>query len=68
VAFCAPPPSPVARLILASHLGVLATQLGISPRVKAPNPDATRGEGDGLGSLLAGFSQTQGISFLSHSL
>jgi hypothetical protein len=37
------PPPPVARLIWATHLGVLATQLGVSPRVKAPNPDATQG-------------------------
>jgi hypothetical protein len=36
------PPPPVARLIWAIHLGVLATQLGVSPRVKAPNPDTTQ--------------------------
>ena len=58
------PPPPVARSIWASHLGILATQLGVSPRVKAPNPDATPGGGGGgLGSPLAGFSQTQGIIF-----
>ena len=49
------PPPPVARLIWATHLGVLVTQLGGSPRVKVPNPDATQG-GGGLGSPLAGFS------------
>ncbi len=47
------PPPPVARLIWATHLGVLATQLGVSPCVKAPNPDAAGG--GGLGSPLAGF-------------
>jgi hypothetical protein len=41
------PPPPVSRLIWATHLGVLATQLGVSPRVKAPNPDATQGGGGG---------------------
>jgi hypothetical protein len=39
------PPPPVARFSWATHLGVLATQLGVSPRVKAPNPDATQGGG-----------------------
>jgi hypothetical protein len=48
------PPPPVTRSIWVSHLGVLATILGVSPRVKAPNPDATKG-GGGLGSPLAGF-------------
>ena len=48
------PPPPVTRLTWATHLGILATQLGVSPRVKAPNPDAAQGEG-GLGSPLAGF-------------
>jgi hypothetical protein len=48
------PLPPVARLTWATHLGILATQLGVSPRVKAPNPDATQGEG-GLSSPLAGF-------------
>jgi hypothetical protein len=33
----------------------IATQLGVSQRVKAPNPDATQGGGGGLGSPLAGF-------------
>jgi hypothetical protein len=47
------PPPPVARSIWASHLGVLVTQLGVSPRVKAPNPDATQGEG--VVSWVAGF-------------
>ena len=36
------PPPPVVRLIWATHLGLLGTQLGVSPRVKAPNPDATQ--------------------------
>ncbi len=51
------PPPPVVRSIWASHLGVLATKLGVSPHVKAPNPDATRGGGGGVGlcSPLAGF-------------
>jgi hypothetical protein len=48
------PLPPVARLTWVTHLGILSTQLGVSPRVKAPNPDATQGEG-GLGSPLAGF-------------
>jgi hypothetical protein len=41
------PPPPVASLIRVTHLGVLATQLGVSPCVKAPNPDATQGGGGG---------------------
>jgi hypothetical protein len=48
------PLPPVARLTWATHLGILATQLGVSQRVKAPNQDVTQGEG-GLGSPLAGF-------------
>jgi hypothetical protein len=37
-------------------LGVLVTQLGVSPRVKAPNPYATQG---GVGGVLGGgLSQT----------
>jgi hypothetical protein len=48
------PPPPVARLIWATHLGILGTQLGVSPRVKAPNPDTTQG-GGWLGYPLAGF-------------
>jgi hypothetical protein len=48
------PPPPVARSIWASHLDVLVTQLGVSPRVKAPNPDATQG-GGGVVSWVAGF-------------
>jgi hypothetical protein len=31
------------RFIWASHLGILGTQLGVSPRVIAPNPDVTQG-------------------------
>jgi hypothetical protein len=37
------PPPPVARFSWVTHLGVLATQLGVSPRVKAPNPDTKQG-------------------------
>jgi hypothetical protein len=48
------PPPPVVRLTWATHLGVLATQFGVSPHVKAPNLDTTQG-GGGLGSPLAGF-------------
>ncbi len=48
------PIPPVASFRWSTHLGVLATQLGISPRVKAPNPDR-EGGGGGLGSPLAGF-------------
>ncbi len=61
VAFRAPPP-PVARSIWASHLGILATQLGISPRVKAPNPDATQGEMAWV-ALWWAFPDTQRLSF-----
>jgi hypothetical protein len=63
------PPPPIARLIQASHLGVFATQFGVSPRVKVPNPGATRGQGGGLAwvALWLAFPQTQGISFLSRS-
>jgi hypothetical protein len=43
------PPPPVARFSWPTHLGVLATQLGVSPRVKAPNPDVTQGGGGWLG-------------------
>jgi hypothetical protein len=43
------PPPPVAHLIWATHLGVLSTQLGVSPHVKAPNPEATQGGGGWLG-------------------
>jgi hypothetical protein len=62
------PPPPVACSIWASHWGVLATQLGVSPCVKAPNPDATQG-GGGVAwvALWRAFPDTQRISFLSHS-
>ncbi len=60
------PPPPVTRLIWATHLGILATQLGVSPRVKAPNPDGTQG-GAAWVALWRAFPQTQGISFLSRS-
>ncbi len=49
------PPSPSREFKLGDSSG-MATQLGVSPRVKAPNPDTTRGGGGGgLGSPLAGF-------------
>jgi hypothetical protein len=66
--FALPPPPPVACLILATHLADLATQLGVSPRVKAPNPGATQG-GGGMAwvALWRAFPQTQGISFFSCS-
>ncbi len=52
------PPSLSRSFQLGVSLGRLASQLGVSPRVKAPNPDATQGEGGGgLGSPLAGFSK-----------
>jgi hypothetical protein len=62
------PPLPVARSIWASHLGILATQLGVSPHVKAPNPDATQG-GEGVAwiALWRAFPDTQRFGFLSHS-
>jgi len=59
-------PPPVTRLILVTHLGVLATQLGVSPRVKAPNPDATQG-GMAWVALWWAFPDTQRLSFLSRS-
>jgi len=60
------PLPPVARLTWATHLGILATQLGVSPRVKAPNPDATQG-GMAWVALWWAFSDTQRLSFLSRS-
>ncbi len=38
-----PPPSH--EFQLGDSFGSLATQLGVSPRVKAPNPDTTQGGG-----------------------
>ncbi len=60
------PPPPVASSIWASPLGVLAAQLGISPRVKVPNPDATQGRVAWV-ALWRAFPNTQRISFLSRS-
>ncbi len=54
------PPPPVTRSIWVSHLGVLATILGVSPRVKAPSPDAWV-------ALWRAFPDTQRLSFLSRS-
>jgi len=48
-----PPP---ARLIWATHFGVLATQLGVSPHVKASNPDTTQGGGGWLEQPSGGLS------------
>jgi hypothetical protein len=63
------PPLPVGRSIWASHLGNLATQLGVSPHVKAPNPDPTQGGGGGLDSPLAGFPRhTKNWFFVLFSL
>jgi hypothetical protein len=58
------PPPPVARSIWASYLGVLAAQLGVSPRVKAPNPDATQGGGVAWVALWLAFPNTQRILVL----
>jgi hypothetical protein len=41
------PPSPSRAFQLGNSFGSLATQLGVSPRAKAPNLDATRGGGGG---------------------
>ncbi len=50
------PPSPSRAFQLGNSFGCLATQLSFCPRVKAPNPDATRGRGGGgLGGPLVGF-------------
>jgi hypothetical protein len=57
------PPPPVAHSIWASHLGVLAAQLGVSPRVKSPNPDATQGEGVAWVALWRAFPNIQQILF-----
>ena len=49
-------PPPLQRLILAVRFGVLATQFGVSPRVRVPNSRRRKGEGGcGLGCPLAGF-------------
>jgi hypothetical protein len=61
------PPSPSRAFQLGDSFGCLATQLGVSPRVKAPNPDATQG-GMAWVALWRAFPQTQRIFFLPRSL
>jgi hypothetical protein len=60
------PPIPSRTFQLGDSFGRLATQLGVSPCFKAPNPDATRGGGGGVAwvALWRAFPQTQRISFL----
>jgi hypothetical protein len=62
------PPSPSGAFFfqLGDSFGRLSTKLGVSPHIKAPNPDATRGGGGGGLAWVArwrGFPQTQRISF-----
>jgi hypothetical protein len=49
------PPSPSRMSHSGDSFGRLATQLGVSPHVKASNPDTTQGGGVGLSSPLVGF-------------
>jgi hypothetical protein len=57
-----PPPPPLRRLILATCFGILATQFGVSPRVRVANSRRFRG-GGGLGSPLMGFLPNTRINF-----
>jgi hypothetical protein len=60
------PPSPSRAFQLGYSFGRLATQLGVSPRAKTPNPD-TRGGGVAWVALWRAFPQTQRISFMPRS-
>jgi hypothetical protein len=58
------PPPPLRRLILATRFGVLATQFGVSPRVRVAKSRRRAGEG-GLAwvALWWAFPQTQELVF-----